>query len=198
MVLTVDKTRKINCAFYIILCSCLMVGCSLDYSDVYLSDDMDADIPDSILYEFTHTAVKNGIPTFRLSAGKAEVFDEKDQTFLSDVLFQEFNADGEMITEGVADSAVFFSDSENAELSGNLLFYSSAEEATFSTTYLFWNDEKNILTGSENAIVTIKRDSGTEISGAGFTAEVRTRSVWFDGPVSGIYVTEDEEDEQNP
>ena len=179
------------------LCFLLVfAGCSLDYSSIYVTDDMSEEIPDSILYEFTHTSVKDGTPIFRLSAGTAYIYNRKSQTQLSDILFQEFNRRGEVITEGRADEAVFFTDTEDAQFWGNLFFYSLAEEASFETAYLYWNDEEKRLTGRKNEEVRIKRDTGTEILGAGFEAEARTRIVTFSGPVSGTYVLEDEDEEQ--
>lgn len=183
-------------AFFPICITLIISACSLDYSSVYVTEDMSENIPDSILYEFTHTSVKNGLPTFRLSAGTAYIYNKKEETKLSDILFQEFNRKGEIITEGRADEAVFFTDSENAEFWGNLFFYSSSEEASFQTAYLYWNNEEKRLIGKKDGEVLIERDTGTELRGTGFEAEARTRIVTFIGPVSGTYVQEDEDDGQ--
>ncbi len=174
----------------------IVAGCSLDYSSTYVTEEMSEDIPDSILYEFTHTSVKDGTPVFRLSAGTAYIYNKKKETRLSDILFQEYDRKGEVITEGTADEAVFFTDSEDAEFWGNLLFYSSIEEASFETSYLYWNNDEKKLIGKKGSDVLIKRDTGTEILGTGFEAEARTRIVTFEGPVSGTYVLEDKDEEQ--
>ena len=184
-------------AVFPICISLIIAACSLDYSSVYATEEMSEDIPDSILYEFTHTSVKEGTPIFRLSAGTAYIYNKKEETQLSDILFQEFNKKGEIITEGRADEAVFFSESEDAEFWGNLFFYSLAEEASFQTAYLYWNDEEKKLIGRDNSEVLIRRDTGTEILGTGFEAEARTRIVTFTGPVSGTYVLEDEDEGQS-
>lgn len=185
--------KKASLPLYILL---IMASCSLDYSSVYTTEEMSADIPDSILYEFVHTSVKDGTPVFRLSAGTAYIYNKKEETQLLDILFQEFDRKGEIITEGRADEALFFTESENAEFWGNLFFYSLSEEASFQTEYLYWNDEEKRLIGRDNGEVLIQRDSGTEISGTGFEAEARTRIVTFAGPVSGTYVLEDEDDDE--
>ncbi|MBN1686181.1 MAG: LPS export ABC transporter periplasmic protein LptC [Spirochaetales bacterium] len=174
----------------------IFAGCSLDYSSAYVTEDMSADIPDSILFEFKHTSVKDGTPVFRLSAGTAYIYNKRNETTLSDILFQEFNRRGEIITEGRADEAVFFTDTENAEFWGDLYFYSLSEKASFQTPYLYWDNEEKKLVGREDSDVLIRRDSGTEILGTGFEAEARTRIVTFSGPVSGTYVLEDEDEEK--
>jgi LPS export ABC transporter protein LptC len=176
----------------------IIAGCSLDYSSVYTTEEMSEDIPDSILYEFIHTSVKDGTPVFRLSAGIAYIYNKKEETQLLDILFQEFNRKGEIITEGRADEAMFFSETENAEFWGNLFFYSLSEEASFQTAYLYWNDKEKRLIGRDDSEVLIQRDTGTEILGTGFEAEARTRIVTFAGPVLGTYVLEDEDEEQLP
>lgn len=169
----------------------LLAGCSLDYSSVYVTDDLSEEIPDSIMSKFVHTSVRNGLPAFRLSAQRALVYNKKEETHLTDILFQEYNNAGKVATEGRADQAIFMTNTENAEFWGNLFFYSASEEASFSTSYLYWNSEENKLTGREDDQVRIRRDSGTEIRGTGFEAEARTRVVTFAGPVSGTYVQEE-------
>ena len=166
-------------------------SCSLDYTDAILSENMSEEIPDSILYDFTHTSVRNGTPASRLHADRAEIYEKKNETRLHDVVFQEFDRDGTIVTEGRADYTLFDTETEDAELSGDLSFYSSKEEATVSTDYLYWNDEEKTLVGAPEAAVTIYKDSGTELSGVGFEADISTLSVNFDGPVQGTYVDED-------
>ena len=173
-----------------------VAGCSLDYSAVFVTESMSEELPDSILMEFTHTSVKNGLPVFRLSAGKAYIYNKKEETRLTDVLFQEYDDNGDVSTEGRADEAVFFTQTEDAEFWGNLLFYSTSEEASFSTAYLYWSDNEKTLKGQEDSLVLIQKDSGTEIRGTGFETEARTRIVTFAGSVSGSYVLEDEEEEE--
>lgn len=178
--------------------SLFAAGCSLDYSSVLVTDDMSEEIPDSILLEFSHTSVKNGLPMFRLYSGQAYIYNQKEETQLSEVVFQEFDSKGDLITEGKADRALFFTDTENAEFWGDLYFYSLAEEASFSTTYLYWNSEEKKLIGKEENQIVITRDTGTEIRGTGFEAEARSRTVHFSGAVIGSYVQEeDEENDEN-
>lgn len=174
----------------------IFAGCSLDYSSLYVSEDMSEEIPDSVLYDFIHTSVKDGLPVFRLSAGTAYIYNKKQETQLTDILFQEYNGEGAIITEGRADEAIFFTESEDAEFWGNLFFYSLSEEASFETSYLYWNNEEKKLVGRDDDDVRIMRDTGTEILGTGFEAEARTRIVTFSGPVTGTYVLEDEDEEQ--
>ena len=168
-------------------------GCSLDYTDAILSEELSAEIPDSILFQFTHTAVRDGVPAFRLQAERAEIFEKKKENRLEGVTFIEYGRDGEIITEGWAGRALFLTETENAELSEGISFYSIREDATVTTDYLFWNNENKTLTGSPEEAVVIQKDSGTSLTGTGFEAYINTRSVSFEGPVQGNYVGENDE-----
>lgn len=168
-------------------------ACSLDYSQVSVTDEISEQIPDSLLRDFSYTVVENGTPAYRLEADQAEFFTEKKITYVKGLIFREYDSLEQLVTEGRSDAAVFFTDSENAELEGNLRFYSSAEEASVETDYLFWNNDEKLLTGSDDGQVRILEDSGSRLDGIGFEADVRRRLVDFTGPVSGLYIADDDE-----
>ena len=128
---------------YVILALIPLVGCSLDYSQVSVTEEMSKEIPDSVLHNFSYTKVEGGSPAYEIEAEQAEFYSEQDRTYINQLEFREYDDDGELITEGKAESAVFFTDSENAELEGSLSFYSATEEATVATDYLYWDNEKN-------------------------------------------------------
>jgi len=165
-------------------------GCSLDYSQVSLAEEMSAQIPDSVLEEFSYTIVRSGSPRYRLEASRAEFFGDREETYLHGLRFLEFDSDGELVTEGNAERATYFTGSENAELEGSLSFYSASEEATVSSDYLYWDAENKLLLGRSEGLVAIEKSSGSRLSGVGFEADVRRRFVDFTGGVRGNYVSE--------
>jgi LPS export ABC transporter protein LptC len=166
-------------------------SCSLDYSQVSVTEEMSREIPDSILRDFTYTVVEQGVPTYRLEGDVAEFYTNRKRTDIEGLLFREYDRSGNLVTEGNADRAVFFTDTENAELEGNLLFYSAAEEATVVTDYLSWNSEEKLLAGSSTGRVTVTEDSGSKLSGTGFEADISRRRVDFSGPVAGRLVVDE-------
>ncbi len=168
------------------------VGCSLDYSDAYVSDDMSEDIPDSVFENFRYTSIKEGSPAFLIEGDKAEFFVNKEETYLTNVRFTEYGSDGDVATEGRADSAVYFTGTENAEIEGNLRFYSSTESATVTAEYLYWDNQEKRLRGSNDGTVSVREDSGSRIQGVGFEADVRRKEVMFSGSVTGRYVPEEQ------
>lgn len=172
----------------IILLSC----CSMDYEEASVAEDLSEDIPNTVLFNVTHTIVNDGVPTYRIQAARAESYEKLNKTVLIDAYFQELNAEGEVITEGLADSIVFFTESEDAEMEGNIEFYSATEETYIEAEFLTWEHERKILKGREDSGVYLEKSTGSKVRGKGFEAELKEKSLRFTGDVEGVYVEEEE------
>ena len=170
----------------------LVFSCSLDYRSAIIAEELLEKIPDTILINFVHTYVKENRMEFRLVAQRAEMFGRKKITILRNVKFEEYNKAGEVVTSGQADYAVFHTDTENAELKGNIKFYSSEEEAFIYAESLTWEKENKILLADPEDEIIIQKDDGSYIYGRGFRADFKSKSLLFSDNVSGRYV--DEED----
>jgi LPS export ABC transporter protein LptC len=166
-----------------------VAGCSLDYEQHYIEETMRETIPDTVFHNFTHTVVRDGRPVFRITAEKAESYGKLKQTILSGVEFQEYGTGGELITEGRADHAVFHTESEDAEFSGNLSAYSAREGGGLTGRNLTWDSETKTLSGEPDEEVNLNRDSGSSISGRGFRADFRRRTLTFERDVTGTFTT---------
>jgi LPS export ABC transporter protein LptC len=184
----------------LVLCVlCSLFGCSLDYAQAEITEELSEEIPETVLTDFTHTVVENGRPEFVISADRAENFTERKQTVLFQVTFAEYDSDGSVVTEGVADRAVFFTDTENAELRGNISFYSASEEGRIEAQYLEWNREERRLTSNPADQVLLAKESGSQIRGTGFRADFTLKQIEFSGKaastesVRGTYVSEEED-----
>ncbi len=175
-----------------------VAACSFDYGEAKLKDSMEENIPNSILSNFEHTVVDKGQVIFRLNAKEASVFDSLKQTKLSGVSFAEYERNtGKALTSGRASSAIFFTNTESAELSGEILFYSKRNEAALEGGYLYWDNERKTLEGRRDRLISITKDDGSIIRGEGFTANARKRSFSFSGRATGSIQVEDEEEEQS-
>jgi len=169
----------------------LLFSCSLDYTGSFMADEIAEDIPDTILNDFSHVAVRSGGESFLVWAARGENYDRKKESRFFTVDFQEVNALGEVVTSGSCDRAVLYLDSDNMDLWGNLLFYSSEEEATISADHLFWDDARGELTGDPGSLVVITRDSGASLQGEGFSAALRENRVEFRSRVKGVWVDDE-------
>ena len=175
----------------VLLLAVLLAGCSLDYSQVSVTEEMSESIPNSIIEDFSYTIVRGGVPTYVLEADSAEFYSAIEETRLAGLVFQELQKDGSLVTEGTADEAIYFTATENAELLGALSFFSAVEEATIHSDYLYWDSENKLLLGKDDGHVSIQSDSGSELEGIGFEADIRRRFVDFHGDVSGTFVAEE-------
>lgn len=84
-----------------------------------------------------------------------------------------------------------FTETEDAEIEGDIRFYQSEEETLLQAEALSWENESRVLKGTEGT-VTVRRDSGSTISGQGFRADMRQKRIEFTGGASGTWVEEEE------
>ena len=92
----------------------------------------------------------------------------------------------------MAGKGIFHTDTEDAEIIGSVFVYSIANEASVEAEKLYWDSRNRILKGDPEDRVRIIRDNGSEISGTGFTGDLKTLTFLFEKSVSGTFI--DEED----
>lgn len=172
-----------------------IIGCSFDYEEGKLAEDLSETVPETVLIDFVQVRTVEGKPDYRVYGSRAEVYGKRKETVIEDVLFQDFNDEGEIVTEGTADKVLFSSETENAEMTGDLRFYNADEEVQIFSEYLFWNDADETLTTRETEPVTLIKENGTEMRGTGFSADGKSKTINFTNRVQGTWVEDDEEDE---
>ena len=169
------------------------VSCSLEY-DTSVQDELSETIPSSVLYNVEQVQVKEGSPRAFFSAEEAKVWDERDDTELFHVKFQEFDRARRIITDGEADY-ILINGNNDATISGNISGYSLNNEASLKAETLNWKDETRELESPGDEDVTISLDGGTVLEGAGFAADFYTNTVVFSTHVSGNIEAGAEKDE---
>jgi LPS export ABC transporter protein LptC len=182
--------RLIPCAALALL---LLAGCSIDY-DTAEEEAMSEEIPNTVALDVVHKVHKDGRLSLQMEAARAETFDKKKQTVLTDAHFIEFNNKGETATEGTGGKVVFHTDTENAEISDRVHVHSTVEKGEVSAEALSWENKTKILTAEPGARVIMRKDDGTSLSGMGFTGDFRRRQLTFSSSVQGTYVWEKEDE----
>ena len=165
-------------------------ACRFDYEETMIAEDLSEEIPDTILKNFSQVMVKDSEPAFYIEASDSRSYSKRNETVFRDVHFQEFDSDGTVVTDGTADNAKMYNETEDVELWGSLRFYSSREEASLSGEYLYWDNENSTLSGRGNDRTAISRDDGSGISGSGFFADGKSKTIRFTGDVSGSWQDE--------
>jgi hypothetical protein len=109
---------------------------------------------------------------------------------LEGVRFTEYATDGSgtVAAEGRANSAVFHTDTESAELSGSVSFRSAHEGVTVTSGYLAWNGQTRVLGSRAETVTELKKDDGSGLSGSGFSADAARRTFAFHNRATGQYV----------
>jgi LPS export ABC transporter protein LptC len=179
--------------FFIIMAYLSLMGCSLDYKATAESEKLEEQIPDTILINFKHIIVENNKKLFQIEAEEAMIFNKKRETVLKGIHFLEYDKTGNVVTEGRADNARFHSDTENAEIWGDVYCYSVKEGAEIYTPSLSWEKETRILKAEPLDFVRINKNDGSFVQGRGFMADLRRKSLSFLSQVLGEIVREDEE-----
>lgn len=165
----------------------LVTSCSFDYESVNAAPDEEA--PSAVFRDFRHTVYMGGAKALSLSAGLAESYDRDGRIVLHDVSFSSYSrGTGELAAEGRAETAVFHSDTQNADFSGSITIRSSLEDASLEAEYLEWKGAEKTLSGGLDRSVSVKRGDGSWLRGAGFIADSRRRSFSFREAVEGAFV----------
>lgn len=162
-------------------------GCSLDYEEAGVAEDIAEEIPETVFIAFTHTIVDNGRTWVVLEAERAESYPKKKEVVLDKVSFREYDEQGEIVITGQAEKAVFHTDSENASLAGGIFIYSAPDEAGLYAESLTWTREGKILeSGGENPVL-LRKDDGSFMEGRLFRADLRRKEFRFAAGVNGRY-----------
>ena len=191
------RSQRITGVLLIALTAAVICGCTFDYEEARIAEDLEEAVPETILEDFTQVRIYDGIPEYRVYGDKAETFSKRNETIIEGVLFQEFDSEGELVTEGSADRIVFNSETEDAELSGNLEFFNSSEEAGVNADYLTWKNADKLLTGNDDDYTSLVKKDGSTIRGKGFSADLASKNISFRSDISGTWVDEEEEDEES-
>ena len=173
-------------------------GCSIDYGAALTDDDISNTTPNTIIEDLTFISVSQGKPVMEISADRALAFDQKKETHLEGVSFHEFDTQGNITAEGSGDSGVYFQETEDVEMEGNLNLYSKTEDSGITADHLYWTKETKELAGRKDSLVRISREDGSYIQGYEFRGQLQQKIFTFETQSTGMLVVDDDADEENP
>jgi len=178
-------------ALPLLAAAALFSGCSLNYEEARMAEGIAGETPDTIMVNFRHTVVNEGKVWVKFSAERTESYGKRKEVVLLGVRFQEYDAEGKLVTEARADRAVFKVDSEDATAAGSILIRAPEEKASLSAESLSWFKEGKRLEGGAGETVRLQKEDGSFVEGRGFRADFRRRRVQFSSSVKGSYVAEE-------
>lgn len=176
----------------LLLAALLFGACSFDYGIDPGAEDSAP--PNATFRDFRHSVVIDGARVFELRAERAETYDAAKKTLLYGVSFVEYDRrDGSIATEGGSDAAILYTDTEDAEFSGDIRIDSRCEDAVVAADYLAWNAAEKKLASRLDRAVEIRRGDGSWVRGAGFSADARRRSFSFREAAAGSFAAPEAE-----
>ncbi len=195
-IIRVVKFLKPSWTFLVIVSTVavLCAGCKLDYKDADLAEEMNAQVPNSVLEDFSQVVVRDGKVSYIFSADHAELYDSTKLTYFDNIGFTEYKADGSTGTEGAAQRAVHDSKTDNIIFDGKIILNSTVQDFVVKSDYLEWNNEAKILKSLDDTEVSIEQGDGSVVKGRGFIADAKGKSFTLLKEASGRYI-EDEETE---
>ena len=195
-IIRVVKFLKPSWTFLVIVSTVavLCAGCKLDYKDADLAEEMNAQVPNSVLEDFSQVVVRDGKVSYIFSADHAELYDSTKLTYFDNIGFTEYKADGSTGTEGAAQRAIHDSKTDNIIFDGKIILNSTVQDFVVKSDYLEWNNDAKILKSLDDTEVSIEQGDGSVVKGRGFIADAKGKSFTLLEEASGRYI-EDEETE---
>jgi len=177
---------------FCLITALLSAACSFDYGD---AETGESNLPDITMEDMEYVRMRKGAPVARLQAELAERYETRHRMELKNYSFEQYNTTNEE-TDAVGNGgfASVEMDTSNIHMSQGVEISVDTEDIILGTERLDWDDGKKVLRGGDRDPVNVEQSDGTEFSGIGFAAEVRSRSWTFSSTVEGIYVHEDEEE----
>jgi LPS export ABC transporter protein LptC len=189
-----SRCRFVGVSIFMSLASVLPLSCSFDYEGATIDEALAEETPESRIVGLSQTVVENGTTSFEIEAESVEVYEGHTKTVAYGVRFREYDAEGDLLTEGRADRAVFRNETEDAEFEGNVRLHAVKEELVVETDRVEWNSEERRLLTPPDSRVRLEKEDGSFLEGRGFEADLRRRYVRFQAAVKGYYVVNDEEE----
>lgn len=168
----------------------LLAGCSFDYTDADIEGERNVSVP-QVEIENARMVIERDT-RIELTATRIATYPEERLQRFEGLRFTEYGPDGAIRITGYAEGGILYLDTEDVELTGEIRFYSQVEEAELETSYLYWENAGRVLRGRENEPVSIRRDDGSEVEGAGLRVDGRRNAVELSSGVSGVFRNDEE------
>jgi len=171
----------------------LITSCTFDYG----STASERETPDLVMENVEYVRVRSSDPIAKFQAERAERYEKQGVMKLHNFSFEQYGESIEEInTSGRAGFASVIIETGDVSMDNGVKLEIESEDIILETKQLEWKDESRILTSGPGDEVNIYQTSGTNFTGIGLRVEARDRLWEFTGDVLGIFIPEDEEDEQ--
>jgi LPS export ABC transporter protein LptC len=198
-----NRTSRIFSILYCLFPILLVSACSFEYE--VSGEDSQRGIV-LTMKDMEYVGIREGNPSMRIRAEEARRFENKHSMELDNFSFEQFTggaspglagqdpaASPEREETGIgargrAGTARIELDTRNFFMTGGVSIESISEDISIETPNVNWKDKERTL--SAPGEVRILRSNGTELSGRGFSADLRRRTWEFQEAVEGSITEE--------
>ena len=182
-------TERRRSAAALVVAAALLAACSFDYTDSGAgAEELLETVPETELHDVTHTVVRDGRVVAEIRARQVQNFPRQRYALLDEVRYVEYDAAGNPVTTGSAERAVFYSEREDATVSGTIRLRSESQRVRLEAESLRWEGARHRLVSEQT--VEVSRDDGSQVRGGGVDVDVRRKTIRFTAPVSGTLVAD--------
>ncbi|AEJ20858.1 LPS export ABC transporter periplasmic protein LptC [Gracilinema caldarium] len=177
--------------FILIGIECIFLSCSFDYGT---SSEPEQEKPDLVMKDVDYVRVSDGKISLHMQADQINRYESKKLLQVQNISFEQYskNSVGPDAV-GSAGFAQFWTATSDAAFSGGVQIYINSENLSIEAKSLQWNHNSKKLLGPLDDQVLLKKSDGSILVGKNFSADGRSRSWQFTGPVSGTYQEDTDE-----
>jgi hypothetical protein len=184
----------VKCIFKILIPAALVISCSFDYTTMQSEDEA---LPDITMETLEWVRVRDGNPVARLQAETGDRYEKIHIMELKNYSFEQYDViSGNVDSAGEGGAVKIELESGNLKMSDDISINVESEEIKLDAEDLEWRDKEHVLSSGQYSQVHITGEKGTDFSGAGFSADVRSRTWLFSAGASGDYYFDEEEGEE--
>jgi LPS export ABC transporter protein LptC len=185
------QKKRISSLTYAVFLLC--ASCTFDYGQ---GGGSESNEPDIVMENVEYVRVRSAEPQVRFFAERAERYEGRQIMEIMNFSFEQFGQDRyEINAAGSAGSASVEIDTGNIRLGDSVRIEVESEDIVIETNQLRWDDKTRTLSSGESDEVNVYRSDGTRFTGVGFRADTRRQTWEFLKGVSGLYVYNDDENE---
>jgi LPS export ABC transporter protein LptC len=179
--------------FSCVLYAFLSIACSFDYG----AEGSERSRPDIVMENIEYTRVRGGDILARFHGEHAERWEDNQIMLITNFTFEQMEDKGATVNvEGSAGAAEVQLESGDITLFAGVIIKIESEDVIIHINRVDWKDKEKTLTGGAGERVDIQRSDGTNFTGMGVFADIRSRTWSFSGEVEGTYVEEDDEEDE--
>ncbi|MCL2174822.1 MAG: LPS export ABC transporter periplasmic protein LptC [Treponema sp.] len=171
----------------------LLAGCTFDYGDSSSSENT---LPDLVMKNVDYIRVRSADPIARFQAELAERYEKQGLMKLQNFSFEQYGDRGiDVNASGHGGNAEVEIESGDIQMTNGVKLEVESEDIILEANSLAWKDEQRIFSTGVEEEVIISRKNGTRFIGIGLSADARRRTYDFSGLVTGTFIQDDDEEE---